>query len=225
MKLQDIDFDGKKLKFSLEPYFGSYDQVRKQIQEEGLRPATFREVVALLFANEGNYEGERSNIVRAFKSHPVFGYTALEQRYQDKKYSLVEQDNPKISRGRIASRGDEKIIEGEDQDLRSKYYASLGKSKWTKLVSNSSFLYNNNAGAVIPIVTYKREVEQLSSEERRPYSDDWGRDKVDVTPARYREDEYNLFKEARLENGELYLENLPIRGVSFGIKKVKGGEK
>lgn len=224
MEIQDIELDGKKIRFSLEPYFGSYNDVRKQIEEDGLRPATFREVVALLFGNQGDYKREQGNVIRAFRSgHPLFGFTALEKRFNDDKYSLIEQDNPKFKGQRLIQRADARVMSGKENNLREEYYASLGKSNWINITSNRSWLYNSEPLAVIPIVDYKIKVDQLSFEERYPYTDDQGRDRAHVTPATYSEEHYNIFSEAKLENGKLYSNNLPLRAVSFGIKESKSG--
>ena len=221
MNLQDIDFDGRKLRFSLEPYFGDYDEVKKQIESDSLIPATFREIVALLFASQKSYEKDfkENEVMQSFKSgHLLFGYTALEQRPIKEKYNLVEQDNPQISEGNLILRGNEKITKGEVSKLRNDYYSSLGKSIYHNLISDRSWLYNRESLAVIPAVRYKQDRKQLSCEERYSYSDDWGRDRVNITPARYSEDNYNIFSELEIEKGRLHLNKMPIRAVSFGIK-------
>jgi hypothetical protein len=216
----NVDYEGRKLRFSNEPFFGGYDEVRKQIEEEGLRPATFREVVALLFArqNTRNSYGDRDSILEAYKTHPIFGFTALEKRYEDKKYSLIEQDNPEIKDNKIVTRADARVLTGEERDdLRERFYKFLGKTNWQNIISQRSYLYNRQSDAVVPIVSHRHEEHQLSSEERYPYYDDQGIDRCHVVPATYNVKDYNVFREVELRNGKLYFEGKPLRMASFGI--------
>jgi hypothetical protein len=214
----EVEHEGRRLNFSNEPFFGGFDEVRMQIEEEGLRPATFREIIALLFARQNTESAYGNSILDVYKTHPIFGFTALEKRYGDKKYSIVEQDNPEIKDNRIVRNADARVITGEERDLREIYYKSLGKTNWHNILSQTSYLYNRESDAVVPIVSHKHEEHQLSSEERYPYITDQGQDRYHITPARYAIRDYNVFREVELRNGKLYFDGKPLRMASFGIR-------
>jgi hypothetical protein len=232
MKFQDINFEGKKLRFSLEPYFGDYESVRRQIESDGLRPATFREIVALVYERqkEATKRYNENEITLSMKQHPIFGYTALVPIQDKNDSSLIEHEFPKISgRNKISSSNlERRIKKSERRDLSEAYYDSITKPEnknYQEYIGDTIGRYEDYL--LIPTILYKEKTTQLTSEERYPYTDDWGRDKVNVVPATYNTNKYNVFTELKYDKGRLYDSrgNL-VRGVSFGIKEeLKGGEE